>query len=196
VIAYDTIATAIQTWIYDVTAIPVTSVLIGGAAGVMVPRPYAEVSFYITKKLGVDEVRYAYVATVPGPPTIPAKLVPTVSGLRELSVQIRVITRDNRPQYSAYYLGEKLLVSLKEPGRLATLQAAGISVREVKGLHVMPVSFSDRSELQAILDLTINAVSTYTPSDAGTSFIETAEISGTFKLDGATVYTFPEEEIP
>lgn len=194
-IPYDTISAALQAWVAAVTGIPPTSVLVGGAVGVMVARPYAEIDFYVTKKLGVDEVRWATVPAVAGPPIVPAYIVPTVSGLRELSVQVHVVTRDNRPQYSAYYLGEMLLNSLKAPTRLATLQASGISVRQVEGMHVMPVSFSDRLELQAVLDLVVNAVSIYTPADGGESYIEHVVTDGDLKL-GSTVVSILNETLP
>jgi hypothetical protein len=155
--------TALAAWVEAQAGI---SVQWRDAAGGWQGKTRARLHLLNSTGVGTDEVRYEQDTDLaPG-----VDFVPTFCGVRQITLQILVTSRDqNMP--AAYYL-EKLRTSTGKQSVRALLSAAGLAVSSVEGVVDLTSVVDDRVESQASLDVHLNAVDNETDSTEATSYVE------------------------
>lgn len=166
---WDTFQNTIADWVADTTGLAVR----WDPSNVERPAyPYCELSILSDVKRGQDETSYAL--------DVPTNtLVPTVYGLRQIVVTIKVTTNANTPAKQARAYTSLVVDALADTATIELLSAAKISIVEASPT----LSFNAPRNLGivsiAAFDLRLETLISRTP--ANTSYIQTAQVAGTIQ---------------
>ena len=157
-IDFATIETGIAEWTQAVVSLPVYWQ--GRRKPMLAKLPaYVELQIDPVAGQGVDEVRH----TESG-----SDLVPTVAGLRQITVACRVRSRSQAPNKSARYYLEVLRSSLRKPTTLEHFQAYGLAIVRAEPTVNFDATFDERVESVAAFDLVLGLAVNDADSSIGT----------------------------
>jgi hypothetical protein len=163
----------LRAWFADVSGVAINDIAWAGEPVGMRNYPMAELTLLgQSAEPGTDEVR----RTVAG-----ADLAVEVVGNRRMTLNCKIISRDQRPAYRAYALLELVRGRLYFPSSQATFRGLGVGLRESVALVDLGRTYDQREESVASLDVAFNWVSAQVDVPVGT--IESVVWGGTVKRD-------------
>jgi hypothetical protein len=126
-----------------------------------------------THSMDRDEINYE---TVPVGPDFTT--VPTISGMREITITCQVYSRDQRPGYDAITYLEKARVGLYRPVLREALNAAGIAVlRMQQPVIILDSVFDNMYESRGSLDIIFGLAENVTFATDDEGYILRTEVS-------------------
>lgn len=199
--AFDTYKPALLTWVETYGSLP--------AAGAVKARPLEAVwqheqrpwvgkarallRMHTTRSRGVDQVKWDQDVTLPAG----ADMVPTVFGVRELTLSILVETRDQTAAGDAQVHLERLRTSLRLPTVQAAFRAAGLAFAASVPVVNLDEVVQNRMESRAVLDVFFNAIAELTePTSSADSYVEKVETSADFDTGDGTGPSWDDVEMP
>jgi hypothetical protein len=135
----------------------------------------ARLHLHSSRSVGVDFLYHEQDQSLPAG----EDYVPTVMGNREITLSIKVESRDQDGNGVAIWYLEKLRTSLRKPSVRAGLYEAGLSFSTVETPQDLDKWLDDRIESVAVMDVHFNAAVNERDADEATSFVETTEIGST-----------------
>lgn len=185
---FQTYSTALQSWVE--TQLPGVTAQFKNQRGGWQSKTRARLRLKSSRDLGVDELRHVQDVSLPAG----ADLVPTVSGLRLLTLSITLQTRDQSPDATARWHLEKLRTSLRKPSVKAALLAAGLAFTTAESVVPLDRWVDERIESQAAMDVHFNAVVNERDTAEAGSFVEKVGISANLIAPGGGDVGWTEEE--
>lgn len=185
---FNTYSVAVQAWVE--AQLPGVTAQFKNQRGGWQSKTRARLRFKNSRDLGVDELRHLQDTGRPAG----ADLVPTVSGLRLLTLSILLQTRDQSPDATARWHLEKLRTSLRKPSVKAGLRAAGLAFTTAESVVPLDRWVDDRVESQASMDVHFNAVVNERDTAEAGSFVNKANITGTLLSPSGDDAGWPGEE--
>ena len=116
---------------------------------------------------GVDETQWAYAANAD--PLL--EMTPTVIGQRKATLQVSVEVHDQRAGHTARAVLELARTRLQAPSVLALLAAVGLAFAGTESVLPADYRVDQRWIARAILDVHLNAMSTFADTDGRASYI-------------------------
>jgi uncharacterized protein (UPF0254 family) len=110
-------------------------------------------------------------------------LVPTISGLRELLLEIKVTSRDQSEDNVAIAYLDKLRRSLRKRSVRTSLNAAGLAHSTTEVTQDVTTILDDRRESVAVMEVHFNAVVNERDAEEATGHVETFKISSALIAD-------------
>lgn len=154
------------------------------------PRPRSNgalvlLSWVSRAPVGIDETEYVYAANAD--PLL--EMTPTVHGPREASLQFAVeVIADQRSGFSAAARIEAARTRFRWPSALAALSAAGLALATIGPATTADYQADGRMVSRSLFEVRLNATSSEGDAAGRTSYIVTADVSGTVnRPDGTPV---------
>ncbi len=138
-----------------------------------IPKPFVTLQIISMRSIGEDEVRYeTELLNDPG-----HEEVPTVAGLRQITIRVIAYSRDQRAGLDGVFFIEKARSSLWRPTIKTALQTAGIGYVSDQPLISQDASFDQRYESICAMDVTFNVAYNLTNAEDETGYIDKAEMT-------------------
>jgi hypothetical protein len=120
----------------------------------------------------------------------PGVYSPRITGIREFTVTFRFRARTPSDSYNARSALETLRASFHHPARLSILSDAGVSFLSTEMLETREVTFGDRFEIIAVLDVRMSVVSTFFEESPTTAAAHLTAVS--VSENGGLPFSVPE----
>jgi hypothetical protein len=179
-----TVEPALSTLVARATGITAALVQWENAPRVQHTGSLALLSWVSETSIGHDETRWAYTDVGNGNPL--TEMTPTVRQRVRAVLQVSVEVHDQRPGQSASAIAQRIPARLRAPSFVAEIAAMGLGLAAVGDVRRADYDVDDRFVSRALVELTLNAHTTFVDTDGRNASIAQVEIDATVLSAGGT----------